>query len=256
MPRERLLIHTITEFRRHYRRLGPGDAVLGQLALKSGEEVKLLDLVDRGVAFFPSALAQFLSRSKVAQTEVLGEFMAPGAFVAYALPDLAARLPEFHAQGLEMVVTKRDRSHLGLGVSLWPSLEALYSLAALQGLAYPLVVQPYLQEARDLRVVVLGDYAEAYERVNPHSFRKNLFQGSSSRPADLDPEKLEFCRQVMARGKFAYAILDLLLCPEGQTYLSEINLKGGLTGARLSQADFRRRVAALEEDFRRQWESS
>jgi hypothetical protein len=50
--------------------------------------------------------------------------------------------------------------------------------------------------------------------------------------------------------------VDLLVSPQGQTYLSEINLKGGLTGARLSQAEFRRRVAALEEEFVRQWETS
>jgi ribosomal protein S6--L-glutamate ligase len=103
---------------------------------------------------------------------------------------------------------------------------------------------------------VVGDHAEAYERVNPHGFRKNLFQGGSSRPAALTPELLSFCRRVMARGKFPYAILDLLVNPQGQPFLSEINLKGGLTGARLSQAAFREQVAVLEEDFHRRWESS
>jgi ribosomal protein S6--L-glutamate ligase len=205
---------------------------------------------------FPSALAQMLSRSKVGQAEVLGDFMVPGTFVAYALPDLAAHLPEYHSRDLGAVVTKRDRANLGLGVSLWPSLESLYSLAALQGLPYPVVVQPFLPEARDLRAVVLGEYAEIYERLNPHSFRKNLFQGGSSRPAGLTPELRQFCREVMARGNFPYALLDLLLAPDGRVFLSEISLKGGLTGALLSQADFRRHVAALEEDFHRGWEGS
>jgi ribosomal protein S6--L-glutamate ligase len=256
MPQKRCLISTITEFRSHYRRLRSGDAVLGILALKTGEEIKLLDLWDRGVAFFPPALAQLLCRSKAAQAEVLGEFMVPESFVAYGLPDLAARLPEYHARNLGPVVAKRDRAHLGLGVSLWPSLEALYSLAALQGLTYPLVVQPLLTDARDLRAVFLGDYVEAYERFNPHSFRKNLFQGGSSRPAGLAPEQAAWCRRVMDRGKFPYAILDLLVSPQGQTYLAEINFTGGLTGARLTQAEFRQRVAALEEEFVKQWESS
>jgi len=256
MPQKRCLIRTITDFRNHYQQLRSGDAVLGTLALRIGEEIKLLDLADRGVAFFPPALAQLLGRSKVAQTEVLGEFMVPGAFVAYGLPDLAARLPEYSAGTPGPVVAKRDRAHLGLGVSLWPSLEALYSLAGLQGLAYPLVVQPLLAGARDLRAVFLGDYVEAYERVNPHSFRKNLFQGGSSRPAALTPEQEAFCRRLLDRGKFPYAILDLLVSPQGATFLAEINFKGGLTGARLSQAEFRRRVAALEEGFVKQWENS
>ena len=256
MSRDRLLIRTITDFRKHYRKLGAKDAVIGPLALRPGEEIKLLDLMDRGVACFPAALAQYLSRSKAAQAEVLGEFMVPGTFVAYVLADLAAQFSNFSSQGGSPVVTKRDRANLGLGVSLWPSLEVLYSLAALPGIPYPLVVQPLVPEARDLRVVVLGDYLEAYERLNPHSFRKNLFQGGSARPFTLTSDQSRFCRQVMARGRFPYAILDLLFAPQGQVYLSEINLKGGLTGACLSQEEFKQRVAALEEDFRLQWEQS
>ena len=251
-----LIIRSITEFRRHYRKLRIGDAVLGPLPWRDGEEAKLLDLVDRGVVFFPAALAQMLARSKVAQAEVLGEFMAPGTFVAYGLPDLARQLAPFHDQGIGPVVTKRDRAHLGLGVSLWPTLDTLCSLGGLQDLPYPLVVQPFLADSRDLRLVVLGDYAEAYERFNPGSFRKNLFQGGSSRPVADSPELLEFSRRIMARGKFPYAILDLLALPSGEFFLSEISLKGGLTGARLSQAEFRERVKGLEEDFRQQWESS
>jgi ribosomal protein S6--L-glutamate ligase len=249
------LKRSITEVRRNYRGLGSGDAIIGVLALRPGEEIKVLDLAERGAIFFPPVLAQLLGRSKAAQAEVLGEYMVPGTFVAYALTDLAEQLPDFQDRGA--VVAKRDRAHLGLGVSLWPSLETLYSLAGLQGLTYPLVVQPFLNGARDLRVVALGDYLEAYERLNPHSFRKNLFQGGSSKPAALTPEQIDFCRAVMARGKFPYAILDLLLDPQGgRLYLSEISFKGGLTGARLSQAEFRQRVTALEEDFIRQWETS
>jgi glutathione synthase/RimK-type ligase-like ATP-grasp enzyme len=249
------VIRSISDFRRHYRQLEAGSLVLGVLSVRPGEEIKILDLATRDVSFFPSLLSQFLSRSKAAQAEVLADYMVPESFVAYALPDLATHLPEF--RGLCEVVAKRDRGHLGLGVSLWPSLETLYSLASLQGLTYPLVVQPFLANARDVRVVALGGYVEAYERLNPHSFRKNLFQGGSSRPLALAPEQQDFCREVMARGKFPYAILDLLLDPEsGRSYLSEISFKGGLTGARLSQAEFRERVAILEEEFIRQWENS
>lgn len=256
MDRESRLIRSIVEFRESYHDLRAGDAVLGPLALRPGEEFKLLDLAERGVALFPPALAQLLARSKAAQAEVLEEFMGPGTFVAYGLGDLAANLSRFVSRHRGAVVSKRDRGHLGLGVGCWPSLESLFSLAGLQPMPYPLVVQPLLEGARDLRVVVVADYAEAYERVNPHSFRKNLYQGGASRPAALAPAHLLFCRQVMGRGKFPYAILDLLVGPDGETYLSEINLRGGLTGARLSQAEFLRRVAALAEEFCRPWADS
>jgi ribosomal protein S6--L-glutamate ligase len=234
--------------------LQAGDLVLGLLPLKSGEGIKLTDLLDRGVRVFPPVLAQLLNRSKAAQAEVLGPFMVPGTFVAYNRADLAARLSDPAVQG--QVVCKADKAHLGLGVSLWPALEALVSLAGLHDLSYPLVVQPFVDHARDVRAVVVGDYAEAYERVNPHSFRKNLFQGGSSRPVSLETEHLDFCRRVMARGKFPYAVLDLLFSPREVIFLSEISLKGGLKGSQLGQEEFRARARQLEEEFGRTWAGS
>ena len=49
MSRKRLLIRTINDFRRHYRQLGSGDVIIGVLALRPGEEIKVLDLAERGV---------------------------------------------------------------------------------------------------------------------------------------------------------------------------------------------------------------
>jgi ribosomal protein S6--L-glutamate ligase len=256
MPPSPRLIRSGIEFRRHYAGLKPGDAVVGLLPLHPAEAVKLLDLQDRGIPCFPPPLAQMLCRAKSAQAQVLGEFMMPDTFVAYTRRDLAAQLPEYASHHPGPVVAKRDHAHLGLGVTLWPSLEALCSLAGITDLEYPLVVQPLIENVRDLRVVLLGDYLEAYERVNPHSFRKNLFQGGSSRPAELTAAQADFCRRVMARGRFPYAVMDLLIGPQGDTYLSEINLHGGLKGTRLTQADFRRQVAALEAEFIRRWQSA
>ena len=95
MNRQPRLIRQITEFRQSYSELGAGDAVVGTLPLRPGEGFKLLDLADRGVSLFPPALAQVLNSSKVAQAEVLADYLVPGSFVAYALADLAGHLPEF-----------------------------------------------------------------------------------------------------------------------------------------------------------------
>lgn len=254
MPRKPRIIRSITDFRSTYADLQAGDLVLGLLPLKGGEDVKLTDLLDRGIRVFPAVLAQLLNRSKAAQAEVLGPFMVPGTLVAYNRTDLAARLSDPALQG--QVISKADKAHLGLGVSLWPSLEALVSLAGLYDLPYPLVLQPFVPQARDVRALVVGNYAEAYERLNPHSFRKNLFQGGSSRLAALEPAHLDFCRRVMARGRFPYAVLDLLFSPSGEIFLSEISLKGGLKGSQLGQAEFRTRVRRLEEDYGRTWADS
>jgi ribosomal protein S6--L-glutamate ligase len=254
MARKPCVIRSLTELRRRYAELAAGDLILGPVAVKPGEEIILLDLHDRGVIFFPPLLAQAVARTKSAQARVLSDYMLPGTFVAHDLPDLAARLGDALMSG--PVVSKRDRAHLGLGVSLWPSLEALHSLAVVQPLPFPLVVQPFLAEARDLRVVVVGEYTEAYERLNAEGFRKNLFQGGTFSPVEAGPDLLAFCRRVMARGKFPYAVLDVLISPASKPFLSEINFHAGLKGSQLGQAGYRRRVNALLEDFQRQWESS
>ena len=254
MTRAPLIIRSLTELRRCSPELAPGDLVLGPLAVKPGEEIILFDLQERGVVFFPPLLAQLVARAKTAQAQVLGDFMLPGTFVAHGLPDLAARLGDARLSG--PVVSKRGRAHLGLGVGFWPSLESLYSLGGISPLPFPLVVQPFLAGARDFRVVVVGEYSEAYERLNPESFRKNLFQGGACRPVELSPELLSFCRRVMARGKFPYAVLDVLVSPRGEAYLSEINFHAGLKGSQLGQSGFRHRVKTLLEDFQRQWEKS
>jgi ribosomal protein S6--L-glutamate ligase len=254
MARPPLIIRTLTEFRRQYPRLAAGDLVVGYLPLKPGEEIKVIDLVGRGVRFFPPYLAQALSRSKAAQAEVLGEFMVPGTRVAYRAADLAGLAASFPPEA--PVVCKRDRGHLGLGVSWWPSLQALLSLAGLQTLDYPLVIQPFVAGARDFRAVLVGAHAELYERRNPHSFRHNLFQGGISVPTAFSAAHQEFCRRVMARGSFPYAVLDLLLSPAGNLYLSEINLRAGLRASRLGQAEFRRRAAQLEEEEAQSWANS
>ncbi|MBM4284707.1 MAG: hypothetical protein FJ128_05605 [Deltaproteobacteria bacterium] len=242
------------DFRCCFPDLAAGDLLLGVLPLRPGEEVKLLDLLERGVGLFPPALAQLLSRSKAAQAEVLGAFMLPGTVVARTPAELARLVSEPLLRG--PVVTKRDQAHLGLGVGLWPSLEALLSLSSLGQLPFPLVIQPFAEGVRDLRVVLAGEAAEAYERSNPFSFRKNLFQGGSSQSLALSPSTLAFCRRVMDRGRFPYAILDLLASPGGGLYLSEIGLKGGLTGSRLGQEGFRAQVQRLEEEFCRTWAGS
>jgi len=254
MTRAPLLVRSLTELRRHFADLGAGDLILGPLAVKPGEEIRLLDLWERGVTFFPPLLAQLVARTKTAQAQILAEFMLPGTFVAHGLPDLAARLgvPQFSGP----VVTKRDRAHLGLGVSLWPSLEALHSLGSLSPLPFPLVVQPFLDQARDFRVVMVGNYAEAYERVNPQGFRKNLFQGGAFHPADLTAALRTWCRRVMARGKFPYAVLDVLISPQGEAYVSEINFHAGLKGSQLGQSEYRQRVQVILEDYQQQWENS
>ncbi len=239
--------------REHYQALKPGDLILTRISLKPGEEGLLLDLAERGITAFPSLLSQALSRSKTLQATVLEEFMPPGTRVVRDRHDVIRVLSEYAELGVGEVVTKEDRANCGLGVHLWRSVEEIFNHAGRPPLQFPFVLQPRFRELRDIRVVVLGDYVEAYERRHPYSFRNNLYFGGESRPYALSKEEWAFCERVMARGGFPYAHLDLVYTETGGPYLMEINLRGGLKGARLTQEEYQQRLSALTEAFLRAW---
>ena len=105
-----------------------------------------------------------------------------------------------------------------------------------------------LDRISDVRVVVVGDYVEAYIRENFHNFRANLAVGGASRALSMDAAAEGLCREVMARGRFPYAHIDLQLAEGGGCYLSEIALDGGISAARIGRQELnRRKREALEK---------
>ena len=232
--------------RSRYAALRAGDVVVGRVSLRASEEHLLLDLVTRGVELIPSALSQLASRSKALQARIFEPWLPPHTRAVHDDHQLQEALTDFPAVN-QGVVTKLDRKNAGMGVHLWPSLEEVYSQATLGNLPYPFVLQPFFPAAGDIRVIVIADFVEAYRRHNPANFRNNLHCGGRSTPCTLKPAQLQLCREVMARGGFPYAHLDLLVTESGETYLTEINLRGGIHGARIGAAEYGRRIQAVHE---------
>ncbi len=251
MNRDRppLILTDNRSFRTYFSELGPGDAVVGLLNIKPTEQVMFLDLVERGILLFPSALAQQLSRSKCLQAMVYGDWMAPHTFVARDRHDMVRNISIYGREKIKDVVTKQNRFNCGLGIHRWSSIEDAYNQACFGSLIYPFVVQPLLDVEIDARVVVIRDYSEAYWRRNPDSFRNNLFFGGDYGVYELSPDQWKMCQKVMNRGKFPNAHIDLLVTQDGTTYLSEINLRGGLKGARISSTEYQSRIKAMEQAF-------
>jgi len=244
------LLQDNDQLRALYGELGAGDLFIGRLRLRPSEENLVVDLLSRGVTLFPSGLAQLLCRSKAMQATLFAREMLPDTKAIHDLHGLMQLLPHYQRQGITRVVSKRDRANAGLGINLWGSLEEVFNQASLGALPFPFVVQPYYENCRDIRVIILGDYREAYWRDNPDNFRHNLHFGGQSSPAVLDEPQLELCRQVMARGGFPYAHLDLMVTPDQGSYLAEINLRGGIRGAAISPTEYRQRIAAIHQHFR------
>ena len=232
-----MIIRSNRELKERYDELKAGDCFVGMLAFKHVKRRVFIDLLERGVRFFPSALSQTLAASKVAQALACRPWMAPHTLVVAKRVDLMHAINTYSQHGIGPVVTKADRQDCGFGIHRWDNTEAVYNQASLNTSFYPFVLQPFLENYTDVRVIIAGDYCDAYIRQNQHNFRMNLAVGGTSRPYDLNEGQLAVCHDVMERGKFPYAHIDLLVTAEGRTYLSEIALNGGMKGARIKRQE-------------------
>jgi len=227
--------------------LGSRDIVCGRVRLRPGEEYILFDLTDRGVTFIPSARSQLASRSKTYQARIFNKYMVPGTLCVYDRHDLLHATTFFNHHKSSAVILKKDNKNAGLGVNRFASIEELYNQVSGGGYSFPFIIQPFYENYVDLRVIILDDYHEAYRRFNPHNFRQNMHCGGTSSPQQISEIELNFCRTVMDAGKFPYAHVDLMLTENGNIYLQEINLRGGLRGARISPEDYRNKLEKIHE---------
>jgi len=229
--------------------IGAGDIVYGRVRLKPGEEYLLFDLTDRGVVCIPSARSQLASRSKTFQARIFKNFMLPGTLCIYDQHDLLHATTFYNRHEYHAVVLKKDNKNAGLGVNRFSSIEALYNQVTGGGYPFPFIIQPFCENCADLRVIILDDYHEAYQRANPDNFRQNMHCGGTSSPVEVTGEALNFCKAVMAAGKFPYAHLDLLQTESGNIYLQEINLRGGLRGARISSEEYGQKIEEIHHQL-------
>lgn len=237
---------------KNFSHLKRGDLIVTRIPIREVNFPMLFDLFTRGVISFPSFLSQILSASKVAQATILQEFMPPHTYVItnqIALLQIMQNPPPY-----ERFITKKDKANCGLGIKLWKGIEEIFNYAGSSVLEFPFVLQPYYEDWKDLRVIILGDkYYEAYLRENKSNFRQNLFFGGRAIPYTLNLEELSFCKRIMERGAFPYAHLDLAYIEGKGPYLSEINLKGGIKGAKIDVETYEEIVKSIEEDFIEHW---
>ncbi|RLC31811.1 hypothetical protein DRH13_02505 [Candidatus Woesebacteria bacterium] len=244
-----MIIKTSSELKTRYNDLCSGDIVIGKLTYKHLKQSVLIDFLEQGVSCYPSPLSQTLNSSKAAQALILRKWMLPHTYAITRRIDLINTINEYNKNSIGSVVTKEDHMHCGHGVRKWDTIETVYSFMAMSESSYPFVLQPFLEHFTDVRVIIVGDYLEAYIRHNPNNFRMNISFGGKNYPYTLEKEKDVFCRQVMERGKFPFAHLDLQITDNGQCYLSEIALDGGVKGASISRKELDLKKRNLLEDL-------
>jgi len=243
-----MIIKNNRELKALYDQLSGGDVFIGNLSLKYLKHTMLIDMHERGIRCLPSALAQVLNSSKVAQAFVLRNWMLAHTRVIPRRTDLIEALNAYDQGDIGPVVTKQDGMHCGHGIRRWETMETLYSFVALDQSAYPFVLQPFQEQFTDVRIIIVEDYVEAYSRHNPYNFRVNITLGGTSSAYELSAQQEEFCRAVMQRGKFPYAHLDLMVLENDTCFLSEIALNGGIKGAWIGRQELdQKKMAVLEK---------
>ncbi|MFN3920865.1 MAG: RimK family alpha-L-glutamate ligase [Caldimicrobium sp.] len=246
------VITTYSSLLKNFFYLKGEDLILTRLPIREENYALLFDLQARGVISFPSFLSQIISSSKVAQSMILKEFMPPYTYVITNQVSLLQVLQ--NPPPYEKFITKKDRANCGLGIKLWRNLEEIFNHAGTPALEFPFVLQPFFEDWKDIRVILLGDkYVEAYLRENRKNFRQNLFFGGKASPYTLSSHELEFCEKITERAAFPYAHLDLAYIEGKGPFLSEINLKGGIKGARITVEAYEAIIRDIEREFFESW---
>lgn len=242
MKQSRRIIRDNKSFIEQNDLLEAGDIICCRLRLRPHEDHLLLDLSERGVLSVPSFRSQLCSRSKTFQTRLFHWAMLPDTVVIYTVHDVLQAIRRYGQGGREKVVVKQEGKNGGLGVFLYQSIEDVYTQSSTGTLPFPYVLQPFMPNCRDLRIIIIGNYIETYERVNPYNFRHNLHCGGAAVEVKLTDDQLILCKRIMAQGEFPYAHIDLMITDDATTYFTEINLRGGLRGARISNLEYNRRI--------------
>jgi ribosomal protein S6--L-glutamate ligase len=242
-----MIIRSPKQLLERFNRLAPGDVYVGILPFKHLKKTFLIDLMERGIRCIPSPLSQILSGSKASQAVVFKDFMLPNTRVITRRSDLIESATDYHRKGIGPVVTKEDRMHCGHGVRKWESVELLYNVLGLTESSYPFVLQPFMDAYMDVRVIIVEDVMDAYTRRNPDNFRQNLSAGGAGMPYLMKPQEEALCRAVMKRGKFPFAHVDLHILSDGNAFLSEIALNGGMAGSKLDRKKLDQKKDAVLE---------
>ncbi|MBW1896534.1 MAG: hypothetical protein JRI47_05710 [Deltaproteobacteria bacterium] len=187
------------------------------------------EIESRGTDIFPPLLCQNLSLSKIHQALHYVDYMIPNTQVVFRKSHIQNILRDCAEKNILKTVVKEDRSAIGMGDHPCWSLNEL-ARTMIHLAKPPVVVQPMLEEYREIRLLIFRDTVVAKEKTNDANvFWRNRFFGGVAEIIMPDKDVVEFGKEMMDMGKFPWVYMDLFVTGDG-IYLSEINLSGSNAG--------------------------
>jgi hypothetical protein len=187
------------------------------------------EIESRGALLFPPLVAQSLSLSKIHQALHYVNDMVPNTEVLFRKFHLQRVLRKYAERNILRSVVKEDRGSMGLGGHPCWSLNEL-ARTITHVASPPVVVQPMIEDFRELRLLLFGGTVVAKEKINSDKiFWKNRIYGGVTKRITPGQQVVAFGKEMMKLGKFPWAYMDLLVTNDN-IFLSEINLSGSNAG--------------------------
>ncbi|MGD9022929.1 MAG: hypothetical protein PVJ62_04030 [Deltaproteobacteria bacterium] len=167
--------------------------------------------------------------SKAHQALHYRDHMVPNTRVVFTRSKAHTVLSEYAEKEITKSVVKEDRGAMGLGDYPCWSLNEL-ARTIMHTAKPPVVIQPVLEDFKEIRLVILEDTIVAKEKSNSDKiFWKNRIFGGVTKIMTPGQEAVEFGKEMMKIGRFPWAYMDLFIAG-GAIFLSEINLSGSNSG--------------------------
>jgi len=210
-----------------YESFKEGDFVFS-LMIRSSHYAKTF--LKKGVTLLPKFDMVKLWRSKIEHAKLFKDTHMPQHTTwAYNINELK-NLQHYYKSNCptsQLVTKKYTNTSGGKDVHKWKNIDHIidYFTTAGAGQFYPMVIQPFIENYKDYRVIVMGEFVQAIHRYNPNNWKQNTDLGASITDVPLTLEEWEFVRDVQRITKFPFIFIDLMITDDN-IYLGEFSLDG------------------------------
>lgn len=182
---------------------------------------------EKNVQLLPHPEQIALWASKIRQAQLFNEYVVPHTKWAINIIDLLILKQYYDNHYSGELVTKPERnSGFGRDVRKWKNIDEIISFFNQYPTKFePMIIQSFIDNYKDYRVIMLGEYIYTKQRKNSKKWRQNVHLGADITATTLTKKEYEFCKKILQISNLPFIYIDLMITPD-HIYLGEISLTG------------------------------